>query len=301
MRKRHALAGIVLAGLLASLGGCKMNGTTSTSGTMALGVTDTPVDGAQTVQLAFKGVTLQGPNGQQTITFSKEKTLNLLALQGNASATLFSGETVPAGQYQWIRLNLDLSNSYIVASDGNQYPLTVPSGSQTGLKLVQGFTVAQGSQARFTIDFNLRKSLTMTSNSSTGAVNYILTPALRLINDQQIGTVSGTVLSTVKVGTTALSATDCYPAIYVYQGTGITPEGFDVTVTGGTLPLTSASLKLDNATGDYTYTVGFLAPGSYTLAVTCAGFDYSGSTAFQLGPTQTATVTANQTTSVNFN
>lgn len=299
MHSKRLLVGIMFAGLLAALGGCN-NGSVGSSGTMSLGVTDTPVDGAQTVQVAFTGVTLQGPNGQKTITFSKEKTINLLNLQGNASTSLFSGETVPAGQYQWIRLNLDLANSYIITSSGNQYPLTIPSGSQTGLKLVQGFTVAQGSQADFTIDFDLRKSLTMTSNSSTGAVTYILKPALRLINNQQIGTISGTVSSTFTVGSTALSTTGCYPAVYVYQSTGITPEGFDVTVTGGTAPLTSATLNLDNSTGKYNYTVGFLAPGSYTLAVTCSGYDYSGSTKFQLSPVQTTTVSANQTSTVNF-
>jgi hypothetical protein len=94
--------------------------------------------------VAFTGITLQGPSGTLNLTFSKEKTIDLLNLQSNASAPPLSGETVTAGNYQWIRLNLDLKNPRMVASNGNTYPLTVPSGSQTGLKLVSGFIVAQG-------------------------------------------------------------------------------------------------------------------------------------------------------------
>lgn len=300
MRLYKGFLGVLAVAAIAALAGCHGGSTAPANGTLSLGVTDTPVDGAQQVVVAFTGVTLMGPNGKQSYTFSKEKTLDLLNLQGNASAALLSQKTVPAGQYQWIRLDLDLSHSYIVTNTGNQYPLTIPSGAQTGLKLVSGFTVAQGSQMNFVIDFNLRKSVTMTTTTGAGTKTYILKPALRLINKQQVGSVSGTAASTLTVNKQAISSTSCSPAVYVYQGTGITPEGFDVTVKGATAPLTSATLTLNNTTGKYDYTVGFLAPGTYSLAVTCAANDTASATAFYATALKTATVSSNQTTNVNF-
>ena len=288
--------GLLLAGgLLLALAGC--NGGSSTS-TMNLAVTDTPVDGAQSVVVAFTGVDLMGPGGQQSFSFATEKTIDLLAQQGTNSASLLSGATVLAGDYQWIRLDIDAANSYIITSTGAKYPLTIPSGSQTGLKLVSGFTIAQGGVADFVIDFNLRGSVTQ--SNAGGTVSYILTPALRLINMQQVGTISGIVASTLSIGSSLITATSCSPAVYVYSGTVTVLDGFNVTVSGGTAPLTSATVRLNNTTGAYDYTVGFLAPGTYTLAVTCAANDTAGATTLAFSAAQTAMVTANSTTTVNF-
>ncbi|MDE2139520.1 MAG: DUF4382 domain-containing protein, partial [Gammaproteobacteria bacterium] len=212
--KTRNLALLFAGGLLLALAGC--NGGGSSDATLNLGVTDTPVDGAQNVVVAFTGVDLMGPGGQQSFSFSSEKSIDLLQQQGTNSASLLAGVTIPAGNYQWIRLDIDAANSYIITSTGAKYPLTIPSSSQTGLKLVSGFTVAQGDIADFVIDFNLRQSITQ--SNAGGITSYILTPALRLINEQQVGTVSGSVASTLSIGGSLITATTCSPAVYVYPG-----------------------------------------------------------------------------------
>ncbi len=287
---------ILLAGaVVLALAGCNSSSKTAT---LNLGVTDTPVDGAQSVVVAFTGVELMGPNGQQSFSFASEKTIDILQQQGTNSASLLSGESVSAGDYQWIRLDIDAANSYIVTSDGAQHALTIPSGSQSGLKLVSGFTVAEGSQADFLIDFNLRQAITQ--SNAGGSTSYMLTPALRLINKQEVGSISGSAAATLTIGGTAISASACSPAVYVYSDSPTTLGGFNATVSGGTAPLTSATLKLNSTSGDYDYTVGFLAPGTYTLAVTCAGDDVSTATTLVFSASQTADVTANSTTTINF-
>jgi len=292
---RH-FAFLVAGTLFLALAGC--NGGSGSSATLNLGVTDTPVDGAQSVVVAFTGVELMGPNGQQSYSFTAEKTIDLLKQQGTNSASLLSGVTIPAGNYQWIRLDIDAAHSYIITSSGSQYPLSIPSGSQTGLKLVSGFTVAQGDQADFVIDFNLRKSITLSNGG--GIQTYMLTPALRLINQQQVGTISGTLSNSLSIGGTLITDTSCSPAVYVYPGTVTVLDGFNVSVSGGTAPLTSATASLDNTTGAYSYTVGFLAPGTYTLAAICAANDVTGATSLAFSATQTATITANTSTTINF-
>lgn len=295
LRFRH-LVTLLAGALLLALAGC--NGSSNSSATMNLAVTDTPVDGAQSVVVAFTGVDLMGPGGQTSFSFASGKTIDILQQQGTNSASLLSGVTIPAGNYQWIRLNIDAANSYIVTSDGAQHPLYIPSGAQTGLKLVSGFTVAQGSLADFVIDFNLRKAITL--SNSGGSPTYMLTPALRLINNQQVGTISGSAAGTLTIGSTAISATTCNPAVYVYSGSVTTLGGFNATVSGATAPLTSATLTLNSNTGDYDYTIGFVAPGTYTLAVTCAADDISTATTLTFSASQSADVTANATTTVNF-
>lgn len=281
--------------LVATLVAC--NNSVGGNGSLSVAVTDTPVDGLSSVVVAFTGIELMGPAGMVNYPLASEQSINLLTLQGTEDFTLLANQPVPAGNYQWMRLDIDPSHSYVVTQSGAEYPLSIPSGSETGLKLVSGFTVAQGSLSSFVIDFNLRQSLT--ESNQGGTTTYSLTPALRIVNQLEVGQISGSVSSNLVIGSTPISATGCDPAVYVYQGTGLTLEGYDAVVSGGTMPLTSATLSLDSSTGTYVYTVGFLAPGTYTLTVTCAGDDVTGGTFVDVTPA-TATVTAGQTTNVNF-
>ncbi len=293
---RAILASFLFISLMV-MAGCGGSGSDSNA-TINLSITDTPVDGVNSVVVAFTGIDLKGPDGQITIVFSNERTLDLLKLQGNVSAMLLNGVSVPAGDYQWLRLNVDLANSYLITSTGGKYPLQIPSGSQNGLKLVSGFTLAQGGIADFMIDFNLRQALTL--DNSGGTATYTLKPALRLINMQQVGTITGSVPSSLNIGGSPITDSSCSPAVYAYLGGNVVPEGYYVTVSGGTMPLTSASVSLDNTTGTYTFTLGFLTPGTYTLAVTCAALDFNGATALAFSPDKIASVTAGNTTTVDF-
>jgi hypothetical protein len=63
--------------------------------------------------------------------------IDLLQEQNGNEASLLSGTSLPAGNYDWIRLSLNVAadgavaNSYIEVN-GAQYPLVIPSGAQTG-------------------------------------------------------------------------------------------------------------------------------------------------------------------------
>lgn len=292
---------LVLAavGPMLGLAGCPSSSSGGGGGTLSVAVTDTPVDGAQKVVVAFTGVEVHGTGGTTSYQLKQEKSVNLLKLQGDNSEVLISNSAIPSGNFQWIRLDLDLANSYVVASDGSQYPLNVPSGDETGLKLVSGFTVAEGGSVDFMVDFDLRRSLKKKVDPN-GNTEYILNPTLRLIDMQSVGTIDGTAAGDMTVGTEPISDPACSPAVYVYSGAITNPEGFYVTVSGGTPPLTSANLTLNSDTGNYDYTAGFLVPGQYTLAVTCAAQDTEGGTSLQFSATKLAMVGANQTATVDF-
>lgn len=283
---------VLMAGGVLALSGCFDS--SDDSGSLSLGLTDAPVDDANAVVVEFTGVEVKPANGQSiSFDFEDPRSINLLDLQGSASELLIEDESVPAGNYDWVRLMVNAQNqvedSYIELTDGSQHSLFVPSGAQSGLKLVSGFTVPAGGSADFTIDFDLRKSIT---NPQSGQVDYILKPALRLVDNVEVGTLAGTVPSA------EASASDCTGAVYVYEGHDATlgDEGSD------NAPLTSSGIALNDETGEYEYEVGFLLEGDYTAAFTCDAGDDDPETVDNItfAADQNTSVTAEETTELDF-
>lgn len=289
-------ASVLMGGCSGSDSGTGGTGAAS-SATFSLGIADTPVDGATSVVVTFTGVQLQGGSGAPTeFDFATPKQIDLMTTSGGNAAMLLSGATIPAGNYQWIRLMVDMDQSTIALSDGTLHALTIPSGGQTGLKLVSGFSVAAGDKADFTIDFNLRKAVTLANG---GPGRYILKPALRLINNQQVGQLAGSVSHTFTIGGESVASGSCGPAVYIYSGADVAPV--DLNTASPVQPVTTATLHLNAATGDYDYMAAFLAVGDYTLAVTCAGHDDPDTAdTIAFSTTKNAFVAANMTTTVNF-
>lgn len=247
------------------------------NGRVSLMVTDAPVDDAEAVVVEFSSVILKRDSGEDiAFTFDTPKSINLLALQGNLSQPLLENVEVPAGQYNQIRLgvNAEFDNkldSYITIN-GASYELRVPSGSQSGLKLNTPFTVAAGtlgisvadSHSIYTIDFDLRKSIV----KPNGQPGYFLKPVLRLIQNVNTGSISGSVNPGLMTGS-ACSDQDPLTgnAVYIYSGQGITPDDIDAAEPE---PVTSALVHFNQSSGLYRYEIGYLSPGNYTIAFTCS-------------------------------
>jgi len=268
------------------------------SAQMKLSVADAPVDGAQAVVVKFTGVELTGNSGSPvTITFAQPKSIDLLKDSGTASAMLFN-QPIPAGKYSQIRLVVvadgDPGNSYITLSDGSMHGLQVPSGSETGYKLVSGFTVPSSGVVDYTIDFDLRKDLTCPTGQSPVC---FLKPADRLIDNTTVGNIQGVVSNT-------LIPDGCTPGVYLYNGSVTAPQ--DMNSSGSTsdtnLPIASR-VPVATSQPPYYYQFTFLAPGSYTVAFTCeaAGDDPDkADSAVTFTPVKTGVaVAANMTTTVD--
>ncbi|HSC47828.1 MAG TPA: DUF4382 domain-containing protein [Gammaproteobacteria bacterium] len=225
--------------------------------------------------------------------FAMPRQIDLLQQQGGNSASLLSGVSLPAGEYAWIRLKVDASQSSITLADGSVHPLVIPSGDESGLKLVHGFTVAAGGMLNFTIDFDLRQSITLANGV------YILKPVLRITNNESVGEIQGSVANTFMIGATAVTDPACSPAAYVYGGSNAAPV--DINATSAVQPVATASLKLDDETGIYRYIAAFLAPGDYTVALVCAaGDDPQNVDTLTFSVTKNASVTAGTAAEVDF-
>jgi hypothetical protein len=281
---------------LLGLVGCGGGGD-GTSGQMKLSAGDAPVDGATAVVVKFNGVELTGNGGNTvTINLTQPKTIDLLNDSGQATAVLFN-QPVPAGKYGQIRLLVvadgDAGNSYIALSDGSMHGLTIPSGAQTGLKLVSGFTVPASGVADYTVDFDLRKAITCPGGQSPACT---LQPALRLVDNTTVGNIQGTVSNT-------LVPTGCTPGVYLYGGTVTAPEDMNSSApsTDTNQPIAS-KVPLANSTPPYYYQFTFLTPGTYTVAFTCQAAQDNpaqADSAVIFKPVQTASVAANMTTTID--
>lgn len=285
-----------------ALGACGDSSNDEEFGRMTLAVTDSPVTDAEEVWIEFTGVEVKARDegAPEVFDFDTPRQINLLALDGGGSEILLDGVLLPAGEYEWIRLkvnaSLDGSDSYVVTTSGGEVPIYIPSGNESGLKLVSGFTVGVGSTVDYTIDFDLRASLTWAQG--LGDV-YTLKPALRLIDNLEVGEIAGTVGDPHR---TAIAEGSCIPAVYLYTGAVDSPDDYG---SATTQPLASTGVTLDEVTGDYAYRLAFVPAGSYTVALTCdadadvADTDEAPDVVAFVDP-QAVTVTAGVTETINF-
>ena len=296
----RAFFGMVLSALVVSSCGGGGGSVSPGDGALSINLTDAPVDGATEVVVAFTGVELHRTDGQTlSLDFASTKAIDLIKLQDGVTGALTQGSAVPAGNYDWMRLKVLASKnsqgeSYIKLLSGAQYPLWIPSGAETGLKLVRPFTVAQGSTTRLVIDFDLRKSITAPPGQDP---NYIMRPALRLMDQLQVGKVIATVdlaaLTTEQLGA-GTSVTNCKGGLYLFAGGAATPDDQYDNDANGANPIVYEPIAYDGVNTTVPITIPFVEVGSYTLAATC-NFDVDAADADDYDPAATADMPGFQT------
>jgi hypothetical protein len=279
--------------MLAACGGGGGSGGDGSTGSLSVSVTDAPAPDDAEVCIHFTGITLHHSDGDLiSIPFDPSSyvdatgacvdnvapdpiapddpgpannAVNLSSLQGVLNVALADSIDVKAGFYNWIRLDVDESLSYVMDSSG-QNDLSCPScdGEQSGLKLNRGITVPAGGVANFMIDIDLAKSL----NKKPGG-SYQLRPTLRLVNLVETGKITGIVDGSLITNPVIGSETGC--SVYVYAGHNVTPDDYHKADT----VLTSTKVVFDKDSGLYEYTAAYLPtdndndPTLYTVALTC--------------------------------
>lgn len=246
-------------GALAACGGDGSSSSAGETGSVSVGLTDAPVDSAQEVNIEVTALVLQPSDGERS-RFELEfpEPINLLDLQGGAFESLISDEEVPAGSYNWMRLELGDDNTVVIDNESGTgtYPLTTPSarGVQTS-----GFTVPAGGDVSFTIDFDVRKSLV----NPVGQDGYRLKPVLRLVDNSEVGIIEGAVAGELIIQECGDAVTPDFAGnIYVHEGAGIEPDDI------GSENEPQVVVPVEE-NGTYTYTAAFIPAGEYTVSYTC--------------------------------
>ena len=194
-------------------------GVIPTTGSLVVRMHDHPIEAADHVYVTIERVDVirevEGEDVHETVT-SVPGQYDLLELQHGVEAVLGGGEFAP-GAYHAIRLIVandskhdrkalpaDRLKNYIVV-DGTPYPLEVPSGEHTGIKLGRHFTIAAGATTVLTLDFDVRKSITKCGRKHV----YRLKPRIRVVPVETPG------------------ATGLFGALSTTDGTGL-PSGTPV-------------------------------------------------------------------------
>ena len=304
MRRRALYAPAILStAIFSTLTGCgggdgddvSLTPGTSGNGAVNIAITDAAVDFAQSVVLEFTGIELTPQTGNRiTVNITPVRSVDLLKLQNGVTLTLLQNQTVPVGNYTRIRFIVNAQsggNSYVDLATGARYPLVIPAGSETGLALDRTFNVVKDGRLDLTVDFDLRKSIIATPTLDG---NYAFKPALRVVDNSQVGTISGAVGPNLVNG-------NCQPYVYVFSGANVVPD--DIDLASDIDPLVSVPVTLNNTTGAYTYRASFLEAGNYTVSYACLTGTQDNPELEDLFPflrTLQATVTVGKTATVDF-
>jgi hypothetical protein len=269
------LQGILLFAASAGLVACGGSSSSGETGLLSLGVSDHPVHDIEKVCITFDAIELKpaGDGPLEIIDLPGTK-VNLLDFQGMNTFPLVFEEEVPAGKYAWMRLIIDASlggsgggdsgapdicdgnASYIVSDGGTEHNLYVPSGDQTGLKL-SGFTVPANGSVDFTAEWDLMRSVTSPLGLDP---DVILRPHIRLVDNAEVGALSGTVA-------TDLAGTDgCTPAVYVFDNA---TDASDVGAAGYVASGIVSPIDENDLAQGFGYEIGHLLVGSYEAAFSC--------------------------------
>ncbi len=183
----HRFANLMTPLVVLALIGCsKVPSIPEGAGRLEIRLTDAPAD-FEAVNITFSEISAHIDS--QWITISVDTvTVNLLEFTNGKTVEL-SSANVPVGRYTQIRLKI--VNAEVIVS-GQTIPVTVPSGAQSGLKLIANFNIIEGETVELMLDFDARRSI-ITTGPPHDPHSYRLKPTIRVITKTETGSVSGRV------------------------------------------------------------------------------------------------------------
>ena len=182
----RSLFAIAIISMLA-LSFCSDNPTVPAGqGTLKISLTDAPAR-YDAVNITFSEISAHIDSNWINVTVDTQ-TVNLLDYS-NGNTIEIGTATVPAGRYSQVRIKI--LNAEVVV-DGASQPVTVPSGSQSGLKLLANFEIVEGTTHEVVLDFDANRSIVSTGPPSNPR-SYILKPTIRIISEPLTGSIFGNV------------------------------------------------------------------------------------------------------------
>ncbi|MGB8959130.1 MAG: DUF4382 domain-containing protein [Candidatus Aminicenantales bacterium] len=192
----------LLAVLLIGLVGCWSSGD---SGRLSLSLTDVSTDQYKAVYVTIAEIDVHADTDVAdawTTVATPNKTYNLLELANGVREDLALVDLTD-GLYTQMRLiiganpasGLNILNqahpyaNYVIDLSDATHELKVPSGLQTGIKLVQGFEINANSTTELTLDFDASRSVVVAGHSG----KYLLKPTVQVIDTSLASIISGTV------------------------------------------------------------------------------------------------------------
>lgn len=244
------------------------------SGQLSLSLTDSSTDRYNAVYVTIREVQVHkdgdSENSWKTVA-SPEKTFNLLDLSNGVREALGIA-SLEAGHYTQVRLLIGnqpdaeiniLSQghpfaNYVIDADDNEYhKLKVPSGEQTGTKIVHEFDVSLNETTELILDFDASRSVVVAGKSG----QYLLKPVIKILNTTEYAILNGQVSDSDGNG---------------IDGAMVMAQIFDLTAADKKDEVITESATITNDGVEDAADLGayalFLEPDTYNLVVYKVGF-----------------------------
>lgn len=188
MRKSiFGLALLFVAFLMVSVMSCSENDSAASKARLEVRLTDAPGEYDEVnVDIQDVQVTSQDGEGSGWQSLDVKKGVYDLKQLTNGIDTLLGSAELPAGKISQLRLILGTNNTLKIK--GQSFPLTTPSGQQSGLKVQINQELKEGITYKVLLDFDAALSIVARGN---GAFN--LKPVIRSITQALDGAIKGTV------------------------------------------------------------------------------------------------------------
>lgn len=259
---------MIMMGLLAlALTSCGSSGggSSADNGSLSVALSDAPASEYKAVYVTIAEIQVHrsdAAEGEWQTVLTPNATYNLLDLVNGNTASLGVAD-LATGAYSQMRLILadqpdsttnilgaaHLYANYLITPADEQIQLKVPSGFQTGIKLVHNFEVVAGQTVGLVLDFDAGRSVVKAGSSG----KWLLKPTIKVIDTLNNATLTGSVTDESQ---NALSGVTV--SAQIYDAAAATEA--QVTIVTSTIT---------DANGGY---LMYLPPGTYNIMVVADGF-----------------------------
>lgn len=277
MKKLHLWNWLFFSSLILILIGCGGSGSNSTAGstlpiegtgTLSLSLTDATTNEYKAAYVTIKEVQAHMADGEPEngwiVAATPDKTFNLLELVNGIKENLGITE-LEAGHYTQMRLiigdtpddginilsKLHPYANYIIQSDNETKELKIPSGYNTGIKIVHGFDINEGEITELILDFDASKSIVKAGKSG----KWLLKPTIKVIGTQENSIVSGII-------------TDA-GSLELLEGVLVTAQIYNPDAVDKKDEVVIEASTITDENGEYKL---FLLPGTYNIVAYTDGY-----------------------------